>query len=135
MTLYTFPAPPTLVKAALEAGKPSLWPTATISTSFPAESITVPHIQHAWDGTPDAARNFESATVRVTTWGPKVGGVQRSTADNLASLVQAYLLENGIGGAWRVTRGAGRLPDIDPDTGLPFCTFTLNVDTRPVAVA
>ena len=54
---------------------------------------------------------------------------------NLASRVQSYLIANGIGGAWRVTRGAGRLPGTDDATGLPFCTFTLNVETRPSPVA
>lgn len=134
MTLYTFETPPELVKAALEAGKPTYWPTATIGMKVPAEAITVPHIQHAWDGTPDDARNYETGAVRITVWGPKVGGIQRTATDDLAGLVRAYLLENGIGGAWRVTRGAGRLPGLDDATGLPFNTFGLNVDTRPTPV-
>lgn len=135
MTLHTFETPPELVKAALEAGKPTYWPDATISMKVPAESISAHHIQHAWDGTPDDARHYEAATVRITVWGPKVGGVQRTSTDDLAGVVRAYLLDEGVSGAWRVTRGAGRLPGVDDATGLPFCSFTLTVETRPSPVA
>lgn len=132
--MYTFPDPPTLVKAALEAGKPTYWPDATISSAFPSTGITEHHIQHAWDGSPTEARNYETAAIRVTVWGPKVGGIQRTTTNEVAGIIRAYLLEHGISGAWRVTRGAGRLSGIDAETGLPFCTFSLNAETKPVPV-
>lgn len=135
MALHTFPSLPTLLKAALEAGQATYWPTATIGTRVPAEGIAAPHIQHAWDGTTETARNFESDVARITVWGPKVNGLQVTSTNNLASTVQAYLVENGIPGAWRVTYGSGRLADVDDKTGLPFCTFTLNVETRPSVVA
>lgn len=130
--LYTFPDPRADVQAVLIAAKPTRFPTATISTAFPSTAITAPHIQHAWDGTPSQESNREFATIRVTVWTPK-GKV--SDGINLASLVQAVLLDSGSSDIWRYTRGLGRSPGIDPDTGLPFCTFTLTAETRPSAVA
>lgn len=132
MTLYAFPEPPALVRDALLAAKPTHWPTASIGMKVPVSSITAPYIQHAWDGTPDEAGNYEVAAIRITAWAPKG---QPSVANALADRVRQYLVANGIGGAWRVTRGAGRLPGIDDNLGLPFCTFTLNVETRPSPVA
>lgn len=132
MTLHTFPDPRADVQARLVDAKPSRWPSATISTSFPATAITVPHIQHAWDGTPSQEANRERATIRVTVWTPK-GKV--TDGINLASLVQAVLLDSGSALVWRYTPGTGRLPGIDDATGLPFCTFTLTAETRPSPVA
>lgn len=128
--MYTFPDPRADVAATLNAAKPTRFPTATISTSFPSTAITAPHIQHAWDGTPAQEAQRELATIRVTVWTPK-GRV--SEGIDLASLVQAVLLEAGSASVWRYTRGAGRTPGIDPDTGLPFCTFTVTAETRPSA--
>lgn len=132
MTLYVFPDPRADVDGVLTAAKPTHWPTATISTSFPSTALTVPHIQHAWDGTPSQDVNRERATIRVTVWTPK-GKV--SDGINLASLVQAVLLDAGSSNVWRYTAGPGRLPGVDPDTGLPFCTFTVTAETKPSAVA
>lgn len=132
MTLFVFPDPREAVSAVLNAAKPDRWPTATISTSFPKSNIDEPHIQHAWDGTPTEEQQRERCTIRVTVWTPK-GKV--SDGINLASLVRAILLDAGTDTVWRFTPGAGRLPGIDPDTGLPFCTFTVTAETRPAAVA
>lgn len=132
MTLYVFPDVRTGVAALLTAAKPSRWPTATISTSFPSSAITVPHIQHAWDGTPTEQANRQTTTIRVTVWTP-AGKV--SDGINLAQLVRAYLLDSGTSTVWRFSRGPGPLPGVDDATGLPFCTFTLTAETRPSAVA
>jgi hypothetical protein len=132
MTLYTFPDPRADVAARLNAAKPSRFPTATISTAFPSTAITVPHIQHAWDGTPSQESNREFCTIRVTVWTPKG---QVTAGIDLASLVQAVLLDSGSSSVWRYTRGLGRTPGTDPDTGLPFCTFTVGAETRPQSVA
>lgn len=132
MTLYTFPDPRADVQAALTAGKPTYWPTATISTAFPSTAISVPHIQHAWDGTPNDEQQREFCTIRVTVWTPKG---QVTTGINLAALVRAHLLDAGSSTVWRYTRGVGRSPGVDPDTGLPFCTFTLTAETSPSPVA
>ena len=130
--LFTFPDPRADVAAVLTAAKPTRFPTATISTTFPSTAITAPHIQHAWDGTPSQESNREFATIRVTVWTPKG---QVSAGIDLASLVQAVLLDAGSSSVWRYARGLGRSPGIDPDTGLPFCTFTLTAETRPSPVA
>ena len=132
MTLYVFPDPRVDVQAELEAAKSTHWPTATISTSFPTSAITVPHIQHAWDGTPSEEQQRERCTIRITVWTPK-GKV--SDGISLAALVKAVLLDAGSDSVWRYLPGAGRLPGIDPDTGLPFCSFPLTAETRPSAVA
>ena len=58
-----------------------------------------------------------------------------SAGINLAALVKAVLLDSGNASVWRFTPGLGRSPGIDPDTGLPFCTFTVTAETRPSAVA
>ena len=132
MTLYTFPDPRADVAARLAANS-ARWPVGTTySTAFPSTSLTAPHIQHAWDGTPSQEQQRERATIRVTAWTPK-GKV--SDGISLASLVQAVLLDSGSASVWRYLPGTGRLPGIDPDTGLPFCTFTLTAETRPSAVA
>lgn len=130
--MFTFPDPRADVQAILTAAKPTRWPTATISTAFPSSALTAPHIQHAWDGTPSQEQQREFATIRVTVWTPKG---QVTTGIDLASLVQAVLLDSGSSVTWRFTRGLGRSPGIDPDTGLPFCTFTLTAEVRPRFVA
>lgn len=132
MTLYAFPDPRAGVAAILTAAKPTHWPTATISTSFPTTGLTVPHIQHAWDGTPGQQANRQSATVRVSVWTPK-GKVSDGIA--LAQRVLAVLLDSGSSTVWRFTPGAGPLPGVDDATDLPFCTFTVTAETRPSAVA
>jgi hypothetical protein len=130
VALYVFPDPRSEVQAVLSAAKASRWPSATISTSFPSATLTAPHIQHAWDGTPSQQVNRENATIRVTVWTP-VGKV--SDGINLAALVQAVLLDGGTESVWRFRPGAGRLPGVDPATKLPFCTFTVTAETRPHA--
>lgn len=130
--LYVFPDPRDGVKGLLNAAKASRWPTATISTSFPEAAIAVPHIQHAWDGTPSQQVNRQVTAIRVTVWTPK-GRVSDGIA--LAQLVHAYLLDVGSASVWRFRPGAGPVPDVDKDTGLPFCTFTVNAETRPAAVS
>lgn len=132
MTLHVFPDPRVDVSALLNAAKPTRWPTATISTSFPAGAITVPHIQHAWDGTPGQQVNRQTTAIRVTVWTPK-GQVSAGIA--LAQLVHAYLLDTGSASTWRFRPGAGPSHGIDDTTGLPFCSFTVNAETRPTAVA
>lgn len=130
--IHVFPDPRADVDVLLKAAKPSRWPTATISTSFPTVALTVPHIQHAWDGTPLQQVNRQGSTIRVSVWTPK-GKV--SDGITLAQLVLATLLAGGSAVTWRFTPGAGPLIGIDPDTGLPFCTFTVTAETRPRAVA
>jgi hypothetical protein len=132
VTLFVFPDPRADVGTLLTAAKASRWPTATISTSFPSSAITVPHIQHAWDGTPSSEQQRQRTSIRITVWTPK-GKVSDGIA--LAQLVRAVLLDSGSANVWRYRPGPGPTPGIDPDTGLPFCTFNLTAETRPTAVA
>jgi len=132
MTLDVFPDPRADVKALLTTAKPARWATATISTDFPAGAITVPHIQHAWDGTPTEQANRQNATIRVTCWAPK-GKVSDSIT--LGQLVRAYLLSAGSSATWRFRRGPGPSHGVDQSSGLPFCTFLLTAETRPTRVA
>lgn len=127
-----FPDPRADVAAVLTAAKPARWPTATISTSFPTQTIAVPHIQHAWDGTPVQQANRQGATIRVTVWTPR-GKVSEGIA--LAQLVLAVLLDTGTESTWRFTPGAGPLPGVDDATGLPFCTFTVTAETRAAVIS
>lgn len=130
--LHVFPDPRADVQALLEAERPGRWPAATIDTAFPSGSISAPWIQHGWDGTPGQEANRQTAAIRVTVWTPS-GQVSAGIA--LAQLVLAYLLGAGSDATWRFTPGAGPNADVDPDTELPFCTFTVNAETRGVAVA
>lgn len=125
--LNVFPDPRVDVAAILNSEKPSRWPAATISTAFPSQSISTPHIQHAWDGTPVQQANRQGAAIRVTVWTPK-GRV--SDGIGLAQLVLAVLLDAGTAATWRFTPGAGPLSGVDSDTHLPFCTFTVTAETR-----
>lgn len=130
--MFTFPDPRESTRAVLTAAKPTHFPTATITTAFPSSGISAPHIQHAWDGTTSEEQQRERCLVRVTVWTPK-GEVAESI--RLAALAKAILLDAGTDGVWRFTPATGRLQGIDPDTGLPFCTFTLTAETRPQAVS
>jgi hypothetical protein len=133
MTLDVFPDPRADVAALLTAAKPSRWPTATITTTFPTSSqIAAPVIQHAWDGSPSEQANRQVVTIRVTCWTPK-GKVSDGIA--LAQMVRAYLLDSGSATTWRFRRGPGPAPGVDKASGLPFCTFTLTAETRPTRVA
>lgn len=130
--LFVFPEPRAAVSAELNAAKVARWPTATISTSFPSTAITVPHIQHAWDGTPTQQANRQNCAIRITAWTPKG---QLAASGDLAQLVLAVLLDSGSASIWRFRDPVGPIPGIDDATGLPFCTFTLTCETRPSAVA
>lgn len=130
--LYVFPDPRDSVKAILNAAKADRWPTATISTEFPSSAISVPHIQHAWDGTPSQEQQRQNTVIRVTVWTPK-GKV--SDGITLAQLVLAVLLAGGSATVWRFRDPVGPLVGIDPATALPFCSFTIAAETRPHAVA
>lgn len=88
------------------------------------------HVQFAWDGTPSDADNREDATVRITVWGAK--GNYTGPQD-VAGGIRARLLDWSSSSVWRVDRGAGRLPGIDPETGLPFCTFTVQLVMHALA--
>jgi hypothetical protein len=102
--LDVFPDPRADVKALLEAGAYH-WPTATIGTKVPDSGIAVPHIQHAWDGSPSQQANRQLATIRVTVWTPR-GEV--SEGITLAQLVRAYLLVAGSAATWRFRPGPAR---------------------------
>jgi len=104
-----------------DSGLPS---DTTHGTSVPTGKPTAPYVQYAWDGTPSDADNRENTAIRVTVWTPK-GRV--SDAQDIAGGLRQRLLAASHTSAWRIDRGPGRLPGIDPDTGLPFCTFGLNV--------
>lgn len=100
---------------------------ATFGSKVPASSITTPHIQYAWDGTPTDADNREDTVVRITVWGPK--GKPTETQD-LAGEIRSRVLAWAGSTVWRVDRGIGRLPGTDPATGLPFCSFTVQLVMR-----
>lgn len=106
---------------------PNLPTGATASTSFPTDSsLAVVHVQVGWDGTPSDADNREDTSIRFTYWAPKG---QVDTAIDAAEGGRARLLA-GQGThthMLRVDRGTGRLFGIDPDLGLPFCTFNATV--------
>ena len=130
--LFVFPDAREAVKEILNAAKPTRWPTATISTSFPSSAISVPHIQHAWDGTPSQEQQRQNCVIRITVWTPK-GKV--SDGVDLAQLVLAVMRGGGSATVWRFRDPVGPLADIDPTTKLPFATFTLTAETRPHAVS
>lgn len=132
MTLFVFPNPRPAVKAILTAAKPSRWPTATIDTKFPATAINVPWIQHAFDGAPSQQQVRQNATVRITYWTPKG---QVDAAVDGAQLAAAVLLDGGSSTVWRFRNAVGFNNGVDPDNGLPFCTFTITAEMRPLAVA
>ena len=124
------PNPLTETKAFLDADLTNLPAGTDKGTSFPKSSITAPYIQYAWDGTPSDADNREDAAVRVTVWTPK-GKV--TDAQDIAAGLRARFLSWSSSNTWRVDRGAGRLPGTDPDTQLPFCTFTVSLVLHAVA--
>jgi hypothetical protein len=117
------------VDAFLEADLSNLPANATHSAAFPASNLDHIHVQVAWDGTPSDADNRENTAIRVTVWAPR-GHV--TDPQDVAAGLRARLLAWSSAAVWRVDRGAGRLPGIDPDTKLPFCSFTVNVALRAV---
>lgn len=110
---------------AVKADLPNLPAGTTVSTSFPSDSaLSHVHIQVAWDGSPSDADNREDAAGRVTVWAPKL---QPNLAIDVAEGLRARLLTYGNARVWRIDRGTGRTPGVDPDTALPFCTFSPSV--------
>jgi hypothetical protein len=108
---------------AVVADQPNQAAGATCSTSFPSDSsLTHVHVQVGWDGSPSDSGNREDAAMRFTVWAPKG---QPNLAIDEAEGLRARLLASSMG--QRVARGAGRLPGTDPDTQLPFCSFSLSV--------
>lgn len=110
---------------------------AAVDVWWPASSTeqppALPFVQVGWDGTPvDNYPVSEHATVRVTYWTAK----GRYTAAKAgASRARGELLAYAGGDdVWNIQPGAGRSPGTDPDTGLPFCSFTVIVHTRPTAL-
>lgn len=132
MTLFVFPNPRPAVKAVLNEAKAAHWPTATITTAFPTSAISAPVIQHAYDGSPTQEQQRQECSIRVTFWTPKG---QVDAAIDGAHLVAAAMLEAGSESVWRFRTPTGFLNGIDPDSGLPFCTFNITAETRPAAVA
>ena len=116
------------IVAFLNADASNLPAGHTKGVDHPASStITKVHVQYAWDGTPSDADNREDVAIRITVWAPK-GEV--TTASAVAGGLRKRLLDHSSQLIQRVDRGAGRLPGIDPDTGLPFCSFTVNAVLR-----
>src|SRR5690242_21896187 len=118
------PNPLVVIRDLVAADAANLPAGTTRGTAVPLSSITVPYVQYGWDGTPSDADNRENTAIRVTVWTAK-GKV--TDAQDIAGGLRQRLLLAAHDSAWRIDRGAGRLPGIDPDTGLPFCTFGLNV--------
>lgn len=109
-----------------------------VSTWFPKSSTesppVLPFVQVGWDGTPgDRYPVAEDAEVRVTYW---AASGRYSAAKAGAATARGHLLAHpGDGDVWCIRPGMGRLPGVDPDTNLPFCTFTVKVSLRPAVVA
>lgn len=106
---------------------------STVGTAFPTGPISAIQIQVAWDGSPSDADNREDATIRVTVWAPKN---HPNDATDAAGTLRATLVADGASGRTsfqRVGRGTGRLPGVDPDTQLPFCSFTLQPVLKALA--
>lgn len=115
---------PLVVIRDLIAADSSNLPVGTVKGTAAPTALTAPYVQYGWDGTPSDADNRENTAIRVTVWTAKG---QVTSAQDIALGLRCRLLSAYHSDAWRIDRGAGRLPGIDPDTGLPFCTFSLNV--------
>lgn len=119
---------PNPIHAAVDATKadlPNLPTGATASTTFPSDSaLSHVHVQVGWDGTPTFSDNREDTSMRFTVWAPL--GQQDVAIDEAEGLL-VRLLSATSSTFYRIDRGSGRLSGVDPDTGLPFCTFNLGV--------
>lgn len=116
------------VVAFLTADAANLPTGHTKGVNHPSSStLSKVHVQYAWDGTPSDADNREDVVLRITVWAP-IG--QPTQASTVAGGLRKRLLDYSSALVQRVDRGTGRLPGIDPDTGLPFCTFTVNAVMR-----
>ena len=62
-------------------------------------------------------------------WAPRGHVIE---PQDVAATLRARLLRYSSANVWRIDSGAGRLPGVDPDSKLPFCTFTVNVALRAV---
>lgn len=118
------PNPLAAAQAFLEADVDNLPDDADFGTALPQQGLTTTYVQFAWDGTPSDADNREDATVRFTVWGPHGDPI---VPQDVAGPLRARLLLWSSADVHRVDRGAGRLPGVDPDTELPFCSFTVQL--------
>ena len=114
---------------SLPAG--ALWGTAfptqlgaDVTDASKGVFATSTYVQYGWDGTPSDADNRENTAMRITVW--KLKGHFNETQDVALDLRYALLQAEHVD-SWRIDRGAGRLAGTDPDTGYPFCTFSLNL--------
>lgn len=112
------------IDAFLESDRSNLPGGTTHDTSVPASNLSHVHVQVGWDGTPSDADNRENAAIRLTVWAPRGHVIE---PQDVAAGLRARLLRWSSPEVWRVDRGAGRLPGIDPELKLPFCSFTVNV--------
>lgn len=122
------PNPLQAVTDFLADDAPNLPAGHTTGVNHPADStLAAVHVQYAWDGTPSDADNREDVALRITVWAPRG---QVTEASTVAAGLRTRLLAYSSPLVQRVDRGAGRLPGVDPDTGLAFCTFTVNAVLR-----
>jgi hypothetical protein len=101
------------------------YPTALADGTF--------YVQYAFDGSASDADNREDAAVRFTVWASKN---HPSDAIDFAGRLRPRVVAWSSASCWRVDRGIGRFADVDPRTGLPFCSFSARLQMRvdePVA--
>lgn len=119
-----------LLSARSESHKPVGFGNAFPATA-PAAGTTF--LQVELDGTPSVAYpSTERATVRFTVW---AAAGEPSKAKSAASLVQGLIATHpGDSSVFATTILTGRLKGTDPDSGLPFVSFTARFSLRPTAL-
>ncbi|PPG39467.1 hypothetical protein [Pseudoclavibacter sp. RFBA6] len=130
MTAITTTDPRAATKAALErflTGR-----SATVSLrDVPGDDRTrrLPYVQVRLNGNGrDSRLNFE-ATIRVLVYARDDFDSQQ-----LASELEARLLDTSDALIRSVSPGLSAMPSTDPDLHIPFSFFTVTVRTRPVAL-
>lgn len=104
----------------------------TFPKTAPASGTTF--LQVELDGTPTVAYpSTERATVRFTVWA--ASKTEGGNAKKAASLVQGLIATHpGDSSVFATTILTGRLKGTDPDSGLPFVSFTARFTLRPTAL-
>lgn len=131
--LVTYPDPEIALRALLDELIAPHEPTATVTVGVPTDwtPASPPHLEVAWDGTPNMTHPVVAhATIRVV-----VRAKLTTDAKRIAALAQGLLLaHDGSDGISVIRPLTGILPARDPLTEAELASFTVRASVRSTPI-